>query len=301
MSSVEESFRACERLTKNHYENFPVGSFLVPKAKRKYVWAVYAFARTADDFADEGRHGHETPEEIQNRLKLLDDWERKLDDALIGKATDPIFIAVAQTLADLDIPHQLLRDLLTAYRMDVQKSRYQNFDEVLTYCRYSANPVGRLVLYIFGYQQPQLHELSDAICTALQLTNFWQDIQIDLQKNRIYIPQDLMAQHGFSEEELKNFDSGKQACADNPKFQAVMAACFEVTKKLFNQGLPLCRSVNKDLRWELRLTWLGGSTILQRTAQVCFDVFRQRPTVSGFGKFKLLLQAFSKKPLEEIL
>ena len=178
--SLEEAFAICERRVKSHYENFPVGLF-VPREKRRYVYALYAFARAADDFADEPIYeGH--------RVEKLDEWERRLHGAFEGQAEDPIFMALSETVRRLEIPERLLMDLLSAFRQDTEKSRYDTWDELLDYCRRSANPVGRLVLLVFGYRDLELASLSDSICTALQLANHWQDLGIDLSRGRIYAP-----------------------------------------------------------------------------------------------------------------
>lgn len=285
MPSIDESFAYCENLTKNHYENFPVGSFLIPEVKRKYVWAIYAFARTADDFSDEGRHPRETPEDLRKRLAQLDDWEFRLVKAGRGEADHPIFVALTETMKQLEIPIQLFKDLLTAYRMDVEQKRYKTFDDVFFYCRHSANPVGRLVLHTFGYKDEALHQLSDKICTALQLANFWQDISVDLAKDRLYLPQEEMRRFRVTEGDL-------HAKICNRAFKTLLRYCIERTASLFNEGLPLCSQVGKDLRLEMRLTWLGGTTILKKIRKSDCDVFRQRPVIGALDKIKLLSRAF---------
>lgn len=284
MPTIEESFAYCENLTKKHYENFPVGSFLVPREKRKYVWAIYAFARTADDFSDEGRDPKESAADLKNRLDQLDDWEVKLIKCSRGEADHPIFVAIAETMRKLEIPIQLLKDLLTAYRMDVQQKRYKTFEEVFFYCKHSANPVGRLVLHTFGYKDESLHQLSDKICTALQLANFWQDIGIDLAKDRIYLPQDEMRKFGVTEGDL-------HAKICNRAFKTLLKFCIDKTASLFDAGLPLCSQVGKDLRIEMRLTWLGGTTILKKIVQNDCDIFRQRPTIGWSDKMALLMRS----------
>ncbi len=293
MSQVEEAFKHCESLTRNHYENFPVGSFLLPKDRRKYIWAIYAFARTADDFADEERHPNETPAEIEKRLALLDQWEYQLDQAAKGNAQDPIFIALAQTLKDLQLPAQLLKDLLTAYRMDVRQARYKTWEDVLFYCKHSANPVGRLVLYVFGYRDEKIHQYSDKICTALQLTNFWQDIAVDLEKNRIYIPQDDMRKFHVTEGDLS-------AKIVNRAFVMMMKYLAGRTAALFNEGLPLLSAVGKDLKLEMRVTWLGGTAVLHKTEKCGFDVHRRRPELSKLDFAGLLARAILPVPLKPI-
>ena len=293
MSTLEESFRFCENLAKKHYENFPVGSFLVPKEKRKYVWAIYAFARTADDFADEGRFKGETLDVLRKRLDQLDEWEDLLEKCVSGRCDHPIFVALSETISKLALPPQLLKDLLTAYRMDVEKNRYKNFEEVLYYCKHSANPVGRLVLHIFGYQEQALHQLSDHICTALQLTNFWQDIAIDFKKDRIYLPQDQMQRFGVSEEDLKKENP-------NESFKKLLHFCAQKTAQLFNQGLPLTELVGKDLKIEMKLTWLGGTTILRKIKEKDYNVFEFRPEITWRDKFSLLARSFFLKTIRPL-
>ena len=260
--SLDEAFAICEKRVRAHYENFPVGLF-VPKDRRRYVHALYAFARAADDFADEPRYeGH--------RKEKLDEWEARLRACYRGEAEDPIFMALGETVRRLEIPETLLTDLLAAFRQDTVKTRYKDFDELLSYCRLSANPVGRLVLLIFGYKDEGLAPLSDATCTALQLANHWQDLAIDLARGRIYAPQDLLAQHGVREWDL---NAGQLT----PSFRALMGDLVARTRSLFAEGRPLCDRVGKDLRFELRLTWLGGRTILDRIEAVDYDIFKRRP------------------------
>lgn len=295
MSSIEEAFKYCEQMAKSHYENFPVGSFLVPKEKQKYVWAVYAFARTADDIADEGRQPRESREELQRRLDQLDDWEFKLAKASRGEADHPIFIAVAETLQKIQLPAQLLKDLLTAYRMDVRQNRYKDFDELFFYCKHSANPVGRLVLHIFGYRDESLNQYSDKICTALQLANFWQDIGVDLAKNRIYLPQNEMAKFRVTEGDVH-----LKIC--NRAFETLLRYCLDRTAALFDEGLPLCSKVGKDLRLEMRLTWLGGTSILKKIEKNGYDVYRKRPVIGLIDKARLLGRAllpFNLQPVRK--
>jgi len=280
--TVDDAFKYCERLTKAHYENFPVGSWLIPKEKRRYVYSIYAFARTADDFADEHSYDH------SQRFPLLDRWERKLEECYQGQITHPIFLALHETIRQFEIPIDLPRALITAFKMDVIKNRYKTFSDLLYYCRHSANPIGRLVLLLFGYRDPYLHELSDAICTALQLTNHWQDIAIDLQKDRIYLPEEDMARFGYSEEELFLHTL-------NEPFKALMRYEAEQTEALFDKGVPLLSQVGKDLQFELKLTWLGGTTILKRIEANGYDVFSQRPVISILDKMALLWTALMSK------
>ncbi len=275
---LEASFAHCEQLARSHYENFPVGSWLLPSDKRKYLWAIYAFARTADDFADEASY-------LDNlRLPLLENWEGQLLQCMWRKPHHPVFIALKDTIERFRLPVEPFQDLITAFKMDVVVDRYKTFDDLLGYCRLSANPVGRLVLSVFGYRDPALHELSDAICTALQLTNHWQDLAVDCAKGRVYLPIDEMARHGYSVERLA-------ARAADDAFRRVMADQVARTRDLFATGRPLLDRVGRDLAFELRLTWLGGSAILDRLEAVGYDVFRARPRLGWAAKAGLLARA----------
>lgn len=279
------SFKYCEDIAKGHYENFPVASLLLPKDKRKYVYAIYAFARAADDFADEeGIEGG-----IPKRLALLDEWNEKLKDCYKGKAYDPIFIALGKTAEDCRIPIKPLEDLLSAFRQDVVKSRYSSFDEVLDYCTRSANPVGRLVLMIFGCHDEEFFKYSDKICTALQLTNFWQDVEVDLRKDRIYLPEEDLNMFGYSYRELEL----KQ---DNNNFRYLMEFEVNKTQQIFDEGKKLIEMTSenentKKLSKELKLTWLGGTTILKKIKDIKYNVLKQRPKISGSDKIKIFLSS----------
>jgi squalene synthase HpnC len=275
--TLDEAFAHCAARVKDHYENFPVGLF-VPRDKRPYVHALYAFARAADDFADEKIYEG-------SRVRKLDEWEERLHRAYAGEADGPIFAALGETVRRLDIPKPLLLDLLSAFRQDVVKDRYETWEELLDYCRRSADPVGRLVLLVFGYRDPDLPPLSDAICTALQLANHWQDVAVDLRKDRIYIPRALMVEHGVPEWDL---NAGKVT----DRFKALMGELLSRTRALFARGRPLCDRVGRDLRFEMRLTWLGGSGILDAIEAVGFDVFRRRPSYGLVDKAYLAWRAW---------
>lgn len=283
--SVAEAFGYCERMARAHYENFPVGSLLAPKDRRKHVYSIYAFARTADDFADEGYETGELTESL--RLAALDDWERKLEDCFRGRADHPVFIALAETVRELRLPIQLFRDLLSAFKQDVVKRRYADFDEVIDYCARSANPVGRLILLLFNYREERLAELSDCICTALQLTNFWQDVEVDIRKDRIYLPQDEMVRFGVSVDDLleKRFSE---------RFAALLKFQVGRTWELFNRGRSLPNLVKGRLGVELRLTWLGGTRILKRIEEMGYDTLNARPKLSTADKISLLVNAFRR-------
>jgi hydroxysqualene synthase len=260
-----EAYAHCERLARDHYENFPVASRLLPQPMRPHIAAIYAFARTADDFADEPG----IPD--GERLRLLDDWQRQL----VGQgAGSPIFVAVHDTIARFDLPIELFEDLLSAFRQDVTKHRYATWDELLDYCRRSANPVGRLVLRVAGYDSRPLDEASDAVCTALQLTNFWQDLERDWRNGRVYVPADMRDAAGALESDLA-------AARITDAWRAVLADAAARTRALFDRGRPVCDGVGGRLRWELRATWLGGMRILDKLERSSFDVFRHRPALGA--------------------
>ena len=266
------AYAYCERLARTHYENFPVASALLPARMRPHVAAIYAFARIADDMADEGTR------RAADRLADLDDWERRLD-AAAGQVPIPqdaradVFLALRQTMRDCGLPAQLFRDLLSAFRQDVTQTRYATWDEVLDYCRRSANPVGRLVLRVAGYEHPALDAASDAVCTALQLANFWQDFEIDWRRGRLYVPESIWRPAGAREADL----DGRVL---TPAWRAALADVTLRTRALFAAGRPVCDGVTGRLRYELRATWLGGTAILDKLEAADFDVFARRPTLT---------------------
>jgi squalene synthase HpnC len=293
---VESSFKYCENIARTHYENFPVASRLIPEDKRKYIYSIYAFARRADDFADEEKIGSN-----EERLKYIDDWNAKLRKSLTpfpfseregGKRFSPdelIFIALSETIKDCSLPIGLLENLLKAFRQDVIRNRYDTFDEVLSYCENSANPVGRLVLLILGNRDEGLFKYSDYICTALQLTNFWQDVLVDLRKDRVYIPLEDVNKFGYSISELFKHEY-------NDNFRSLLQ--FEVgrTEELFQQGKFLVKMVKKDkllkgFTKELKLIILGGSEILNKIRQNDYDVFNKRPVLNNLDKIKLFAKS----------
>lgn len=283
---VEDAYAFCQRMAENHYENFPVGSLLIPKRLRKHVYSFYAFARTADDFADEGYEAgaYTSPFaafDERQRLAALDDWEQKLERSFAGEADHPVFITLAATISELNLPIQLFRDLLSAFKQDVVKRRYANFDEVLDYCTRSANPVGRLILLMFGYRDEQMFQLSDQICTALQLANFWQDVSVDIRKDRVYLPQDDMQRFGVTIEDLRDSRFSPQF-AELLKFQVAR------TWELFHRGRELPEMVSGRLKYELRLTWFGGANILKQIETLGYDTLNHRPANSTLDKLRLL-------------
>ena len=259
---VDDAYAACLRIAHEHYENFPVASRLVPPAMRRHVAAVYAFARGADDIADEpGR----TTEE---RLRLLSEWSNHLR----RPPRTPVFVALADTRSRFDLPIELFDDLLSAFAQDVTKTRYADWEEVLDYCRRSANPVGRLVLRLARVRDPQADAWSDAVCTALQLTNFWQDLAVDWSRGRLYVPESEWRAAGATTDAL---DHGLITA----EWRHALSQCAAVTRALFEQGRPVCDVLRGRLRYELRATWLGGTRVLDRVQQVQFDVFNRRPTL----------------------
>jgi squalene synthase HpnC len=294
--SIQNAYHHCETLAKSHYENFPVGSLLIPKAKRPHIWSIYAFARMADDFADEGYPSRNNFSDLnawrdaivsgeQKRLEQLDAWETQLKACYEGEPSHPIFIALAQTIRELQIPMKPLQDLLIAFKMDVTKRRYANWEEVLHYCQHSANPVGRLVLMVFGYQNEELFELSDAICTGLQLANFWQDISIDREKDRIYIPLDLLKKYNASDETVLD-------PSNNFEWGSLLRDLGKFTETFFIKGSSLPSRVKGQLSWELRTTWLGGMTILKRACMNHRRSISERPKVKKMDWVKILLKSF---------
>ena len=261
-----------------------MASLLLPKEKRKYIYSIYAFARAADDFADEeGILGGK-----EKRIALLNEWHGKLKDCYNGKTYDPIFIALGRTIEDCKIPIEPLENLLNAFRQDVIKSRYQTFEEVLGYCENSANPVGRLVLMIFNQQDEELFRYSDKICTALQLTNFWQDISVDLEKDRVYLPEEDINKFGYSTGKLFNKEF-------NNEFRELIKFEVNRTREIFTEGRKLIEIISgkrnlEKLMKELKLTWLGGNAILDKIKEQNYNTLVKRPALTKFEKLKLLLK-----------
>jgi squalene synthase HpnC len=296
--SLQASYAACEHLARTHYENFPVASRLLPRALRPHVAAVYAFARRADDIADEP--GLEKGERLRQlgayRERLLqrgitpspDRSVERSARAASGSVTaapgqtrlaaalpddaDLFFPALFDTIAQFNLPGSLFTDLLSAFEQDVTVARYGTWEEVLDYCRRSADPVGRLVLRLSGYRREALDRASDGVCTALQLTNFWQDLADDWSRGRLYVPEEIWRGHGA---ELSDLDRKVWT----PAWQAALEDCGRRTRTLFDQGRTVCDGVSGRLRYELRATWLGGTRILERLERNRFDVFAARPSL----------------------
>ena len=279
--TTDEAYAACVRVARRHYENFPVASLLLPPPMRPHVAAIYAFARAADDFADEG----DLP--AAERLRLLADWHARLTACVDGRAgDDPVFVALGETIRTCRLPVELLEDLLSAFRQDVTTTRYATWAELLDYCHRSANPVGRLVLRVAGYADDRLDAASDAVCTALQLTNFWQDVERDWRKGRIYVPREALDRARAPERDLA-------ARAMTPAWREALADAAARTRALFDAGRPVCDGVSGRLRYQLRFTWLGGRRILDRLDQAGFDVFAARPMLGAADMAALAWRAIA--------
>ena len=273
---VNEAYAACLEIARNHYENFPVASRLVPARLRPHVAAIYAFARGADDIADEpGR----SPQE---RIALLDEWAH----ALAAPPTSPVFEALHDTRRQFDLPLSLFEDLLSAFKQDVVQTRYESWEELFDYCRRSANPVGRLVLGLARARGDHVERWSDDVCTALQLTNFWQDLAIDWGRGRLYVPRVVWSAAGA---DLPDLDRRRLT----PEWRRALEECCAVTEQRFARGRPVCDALHGRLRYELRATWLGGTRILTKLRKADFDVFRRRPRLTRTDALVIALEALT--------
>jgi phytoene synthase len=276
--ALKAAYDYCHALNRAHYENFPVASVVMPKSMRPAVSAVYAFSRIADDFADEAEFDG-------TRLKRLNEWQAHLDE---NEPTHPVFIALNDAMRTHHLPKPLFLDLIDAFKQDVVKTRYADFREVLEYCRRSANPVGRLVLTLAGHADEKLFSLSDAICTALQLANFWQDVAVDLKKDRIYLPQEDLRDYGVTEDDL-NRGSATDA------FKKLLDFQIRRTREFFLMGRDLGRLVPGRLGLELRLTWLTGMRILDKIAEAGFDPLANRPELTKIDFLKMFALALKRR------
>jgi squalene synthase HpnC len=269
------AYEACDRVARSHYENFPVASRLLPRGMRPHIAAVYAFARIADDIADEGLA---LPLERQERLRA---WLEQLHRAAESEGGTPwlngnglIVRALGHTIRSLDLPLSLFDDLVSAFRQDTMTTRYASWRDILDYCRRSANPVGRLVLRIAGYRDEAVDRSSDALCTALQLTNFWQDFGRDWRAGRLYVPREVLDAAGARETDL----AAEQL---NPDWARAIDTCIGFTRDRYREGMSVCDAVRGRLRYELRFTWLGGRRILERVAARRTDLLRHRPKLGA--------------------
>jgi len=281
--TLDEARAWCKQLAESHYENFHVASWFLPQELRTHFHAIYAYCRVSDDLGDEVG-------DSSAALALLDFWGRELDACYDGRTRHPVFVALAQTIRECSIPKEPFADLLVAFRQDQTVTRYETMDDVLAYCRYSANPVGRLVLYACGEANEENFRLSDLTCTALQLANFWQDVRVDYAKGRIYIPQKDIDFFRVSEEQIAEGVA-------TPEFRGLMRSEVDYARTLFEQGLPLIGMVNRDLALDLDLFSRGGLEILRAIERRGFDVLSARPAISKSRKLALLLRAVIGKLL----
>ncbi len=280
--SVEESYEYCRNLAKSHYENFTVGSWFLPKEKRPHVYAVYAFCRFVDDLGDESQG---------DRLSLLDSWEEELLSSYDSRPDHPITVALGETIRRFHIPREPFLKLIEANRIDQRAHRHRTYGDLLHYCDHSANPVGRLFLYLFGYRDEERQRLADATCTALQLTNFWQDVRRDLEMGRVYIPQEDMERFGYPEERL-------QAGVADEAFRDLMRFQVDRARALFDQGARLVDMVDGAVRLDIALFTLGGLHILKAIERRGYDVLRSRPTLSKAAKVRLLVSTAARLKLK---
>jgi squalene synthase HpnC len=278
--SAAEAAAYTRWLARRHYENFHVVSFLLPRRLRQDFYNVYAYCRWADDLGDEMGDRAES-------LRLLDWWRGELDAMYAGRATHPVFVALLGTVRRHAIPRQPFADLIQAFVQDQSVGRYRDWEDLFGYCRYSANPVGRLVLHLCGYSDARRQRLSDSTCTALQLANFWQDVTVDLLKDRVYIPLAVMERHGYTVQEL---------CArrSTPAFREVMREAVEKARELFLEGLPLSGMVDRRLALDLDLFSRGGLRVLEKIEQRDYDVLAARPAISKAERVRLLLGSLAR-------
>jgi phytoene synthase len=277
---IADAYHHCWRIAVSHYENFTLGSWLLPRRLRRHIAAIYAFARAADDMADEGTL---TP---ADRLSQLDAWEQQLEACYRSEATHPVFVALRNTAQRFDLPIEPFRKLLRAFRTDAEFKPFATFDDVLGYCRNSADPVGHLILYLFGYRDAERQQLADQICTGLQLANFWQDVAVDAAKGRLYVPHEDLARFGCSAAEV-------QTGARHPAVRALMKFEVDRARDMLTRGLGLAALVERRLSREVSLFAWGGLAILDAIEAIGYDVCRRRPTVSAGTKFRLVLRALA--------
>jgi squalene synthase HpnC len=280
--TVEEAYRLCRTIVNGHYENFPVGSVITPNRLRKYVHAIYAFARGADDLADEGN----VP--VADRLHNLDHWQAMLDECYTGVPREPVFVALADAIRHCGLQKNDLEDLLEAFRMDVTTTGFPTYEALLGYCSKSANPIGRLVLTVFDCSTPETRALSDSLCTALQLANFWQDISIDTRRGRLYLPLEDVERFGYTSDNL-------QKGVVNNAFRNIVEHEVLKTEALFAASASLPVMVPYRLGVELSLTWNGGMTILRKIRRSGFDVLNHRPVVTTGDTLRILAASLFRK------
>jgi squalene synthase HpnC len=273
------AYKSAMDLAKNHYENFPVVSLLIPNVLRKHIAIIYWFSRTADDFADEGNSSE------GDRLDQLNEFENSLNDLLKGKFKSPFEEALYQTIEETNLTVQPFYDLLAAFKQDIVKKRYNNFSEVLDYCKQSANPIGRLLLELFDIRSDEAFKFSDKICTALQMTNFYQDIEIDYRKGRIYFPEDEMNQFEVTE----NMFALKE---NSVNLKKLLKYNIDRTQTMFDQGRNLLKYLNGRLNFEIKWTILGGEAILQKIRKNNYKIFNARPHLTKSDLGALFIRSF---------
>lgn len=281
--SLEQARAYCRELAESHYENFHVATWFLPARLRPHFYSVYAYCRISDDLGDEVG-------DREQSLALLDLWERELEACYRGETRHPVFVALAETIRACAIPRQTFADLLIAFRRDQTELRYATMAGLLDYCRYSANPVGRLVLTICGYRDEELFRLSDFTCTALQLANFWQDVRSDYERGRIYLPGEDMRRYGVDEETIARGVA-------TPEFRELMRSEVDFARQTFLAGMPLIGKVDRGLAVDLDLFTQGGLEILKSIERRRYDVLSARPAISKTRKLALLARVAAKKVL----
>lgn len=275
--SEVEAREYCLRLARSHYENFSVASWFLPERLRQHFFNVYAYCRISDDLGDEVG-------DTAASLQLLDQWEAELNACYDGHPRHPVFVALAETVRKFEIPKHEFADLLTAFRQDQNISRYPTFNDLLGYCRYSANPVGHLVLYLCGYRDAERQQLSDFTCTGLQLANFWQDVSADFAKGRIYLPLEDLRRFGVSEEVIRDGENTSAFCG-------MMRFEVERAREWFVQGMPLIAKVERALALDIELFSRGGQEILNAIERQRYAVLGRRPAISKTRKLALVVRA----------
>ena len=281
--SLQKAREYCRELARSHYENFSVATWFLPKNLRQDFLNVYAYCRISDDLGDEVG-------DPAASLALLDEWQAELDACYQGSPRHPVFVALAETVRKFNIPKHEFSDLLIAFRQDQTVTRFETFADVLAYCRYSANPVGHLVLYLCGYHDAERQQLSDYTCTALQLANFWQDVSVDYAKGRIYLPLEDLKRYDVSEKDIQQ-NRNTPAFCEMLKFEVARA------REWFDRGLPLVQKVDNALAVDLELFTRGGQEILNAVERQDFAVLGRRPVISKPRKLALVARAAMGKLL----
>jgi squalene synthase HpnC len=278
MPSIETAREYCRQLATSHYENFTVASWLLPRHLRQHFYNIYAYCRTADDLADENP-------DAEQCLAMLDAWDAELRKCYDGQSHEPVFVALRETIDEFQIPRQTFADLLIAFRQDQSVTRYETSDELLTYCRFSANPVGRLVLYLGRCHDAELVAWSDSICTGLQLANFCQDVARDFARGRVYLPQQTWRAAGYTADMFADRRY-------NDNFRLALRQEVDRAEQYLTAGWPLVERVSPDLRLDVALFVLGGLDILAAIRRLDYNVWAQRPTVGKWRKLALLPRAW---------